>query len=515
MEGGAITNEISGITEIRFDDANDWFELISTKKISNYPTVQLLKLSNVSVGSKISTGGTTWKILSSGASKGIAIANGNKAIPLNGMWAVDWDLFVDGVTDDTASAQEAVVDSYSIANTAIHYPAGIIVLTSELLVKQGVKLIGDQSQGSTEQYGTTFMVNHDGNGVHYEGSGQDFSGTGGGIKHFKVMKGNGFAGGQAILVDGTDINKRHGEMEIHDVLVVGTGTGEWQRGLDVDGSAYVTAGTKGIRTLNIIKLRVTDCSEDNEYVRLNQVTHSDSTKLQIDQGSGSGVPGMTINGDSDNVLFANANINGSLLIAATAVMNGFVFNGRCASFANSSANVDGIFCGQVSTTLSNSSNALNIISSNESFIKELTLNKPGGADDELLTMSNAGTKQLGLGTIGSAIVGLKPLVNNGETHLFATDGTGVERAVQVQFARLAASVDNLMNLGVISRRFAEAFIVTLKLGDGTTTFTTGSGTPEGSLSANIGSVYTRTDGGSSTTLYVKESGAGNTGWVAK
>jgi len=43
----------------------------------------------------------------------------------------------------------------------------------------------------------------------------------------------------------------------------------------------------------------------------------------------------------------------------------------------------------------------------------------------------------------------------------------------------------------------------------------GSGTPESAVTANVGSIYLRTDGGSSTTLYVKESGTGNTGWVAK
>jgi len=43
----------------------------------------------------------------------------------------------------------------------------------------------------------------------------------------------------------------------------------------------------------------------------------------------------------------------------------------------------------------------------------------------------------------------------------------------------------------------------------------GSGSPEGAVSAPVGSLWTRTDGGTSTTLYVKESGSGNTGWVAK
>lgn len=47
------------------------------------------------------------------------------------------------------------------------------------------------------------------------------------------------------------------------------------------------------------------------------------------------------------------------------------------------------------------------------------------------------------------------------------------------------------------------------------TVTTGSGSPESSVTAPPGSIYTDTGGGASTTLYVKESGTGNTGWVAK
>lgn len=41
------------------------------------------------------------------------------------------------------------------------------------------------------------------------------------------------------------------------------------------------------------------------------------------------------------------------------------------------------------------------------------------------------------------------------------------------------------------------------------------GSPEGIVTAKVGSLYCRTDGGAGTTLYVKESGTGNTGWVAK
>ncbi|OGT56689.1 MAG: hypothetical protein A3E01_00305 [Gammaproteobacteria bacterium RIFCSPHIGHO2_12_FULL_63_22] len=43
----------------------------------------------------------------------------------------------------------------------------------------------------------------------------------------------------------------------------------------------------------------------------------------------------------------------------------------------------------------------------------------------------------------------------------------------------------------------------------------GVGSPEGVIVAAIGATFRRSDGGASTTLYIKESGTGNTGWVAK
>jgi hypothetical protein len=43
----------------------------------------------------------------------------------------------------------------------------------------------------------------------------------------------------------------------------------------------------------------------------------------------------------------------------------------------------------------------------------------------------------------------------------------------------------------------------------------GTGTPEGVVAAGVGSVFHRTDGGALTSIYIKEAGTGNTGWVAK
>ena len=43
----------------------------------------------------------------------------------------------------------------------------------------------------------------------------------------------------------------------------------------------------------------------------------------------------------------------------------------------------------------------------------------------------------------------------------------------------------------------------------------GADTPESSVTAPVGSVYARTNGGAGTAFYVKETGTGNTGWVAQ
>lgn len=47
------------------------------------------------------------------------------------------------------------------------------------------------------------------------------------------------------------------------------------------------------------------------------------------------------------------------------------------------------------------------------------------------------------------------------------------------------------------------------------TISRGAGSPEGVVTANPGSMYSNENGGAGTTLYVKESGSGNTGWVGK
>lgn len=75
--------------------------------------------------------------------------------------------------------------------------------------------------------------------------------------------------------------------------------------------------------------------------------------------------------------------------------------------------------------------------------------------------------------------------------------------------------DNSYDFGTASFRARDTFSTRLRPGAGAVIWTSGAGSPESVVSAPVGSLYTRTDGGAGTTLYVKETGSGNTGWVGK
>ena len=69
--------------------------------------------------------------------------------------------------------------------------------------------------------------------------------------------------------------------------------------------------------------------------------------------------------------------------------------------------------------------------------------------------------------------------------------------------------------GANTATIGSAALTQLSLASGALGIYLGTGAPEGVVTANIGSLYLRKDGGAGTTLYVKQSGTGNTGWVAK
>ena len=109
---------------------------------------------------------------------------------------------------------------------------------------------------------------------------------------------------------------------------------------------------------------------------------------------------------------------------------------------------------------------------------------------------------------------------NGKHILFDSGGTFYDR---LQFGGTSASFPAIKRVGadfqvVVANTSAASNVAAA---DADMTFIEdrfrrkGTGTPEAAVTAPIGAVYHRTDGGAGTSFYVKESGTGNTGWVAK
>lgn len=128
---------------------------------------------------------------------------------------------------------------------------------------------------------------------------------------------------------------------------------------------------------------------------------------------------------------------------------------------------------------------------------------PGASQQSVIgTLSASSGTQYGLS--------VSPTFNQSSTagysalHVNATQtatGSGTKRLIDAQVG--GTSLFTVDNSGAVS------------VSGTTATIRAGTGTPEGAVTASAGSMFLRTDGGAGTTLYIKESGTGNTGWVAK
>lgn len=115
------------------------------------------------------------------------------------------------------------------------------------------------------------------------------------------------------------------------------------------------------------------------------------------------------------------------------------------------------------------------------------------------TASSSGSMLMDLGTVAAGV-------------RFGVDGQGRIQTPKVTIDGTTSSFD--ANCVVAGSLVIHSGYVSLNSGE-TRIIKSGAGTPEGSQTASPGSLYLRTDGGAGTTLYIKESGTGNTGWIAK
>ena len=248
------------------------------------------------------------------------------------MYITDWD----GANWDQR-LDNALAYSYLNGNKAIHLPSiGTDYIFSEPhIITQGVMLWGDDSQGSSTNYGTVLQYDGVGDFLTWDGSGIAFRGTGGGLANVLILK-SVVAGGDCIKVVCTDDNHRPGEMWFERILAYAKDNASslWSRGLHVDGTLCNTPGARGVRHLHMLNCRFAETSVANECILLNQVTHFFASQLSTDLGNG--VDGnITIKGINDGIHMSCVEIGGRIIINTRDVNNatdnltiqGMVING--------------------------------------------------------------------------------------------------------------------------------------------------------------------------------------------
>jgi hypothetical protein len=323
----------------------------------------------------------------------------------------------DGVTDDTTAINSAMTACYNAGGGYVYFPASTYIITSQLVVKNKVKLRGDGERTSTIKLGGSFPSSTYG------------------IKISDTVNTIAYDARVEIL-----------NIECNSI----TGSG----GVQLDNTAQERSGVFGCIVTNFKDYGIKAVSSQNCGVE----------DLELNQATGA-TGGISWSGVSGRSYIRNVSI-----------------------VPNAGTGTYGI----------NANNCNNVV------ISDI---QPGshtygvyfaGSGAGIISHIYAGGNSLGPTTYlvyltgGSADVVLMSIGNNGYT--------------------------NTVYEGVSGTTYADSnidFLVPRQIQMGQCRVYTGVGSPAGSITANVGSLYLRADGGTSTTLYVKESGSGTSGWVAK
>jgi hypothetical protein len=137
-----------------------------------------------------------------------------------------------------------------------------------------------------------------------------------------------------------------------------------------------------------------------------------------------------------------------------------------------------------------------------------------GADDASFidcTASTNGTRGIHTRSDRTTVLGGQIISNTGAG--FLTEATCDDCNVDsVYFNGNGAAIDDAgtnTRFGMLNRGLATPYLLS------SIRILAGTGSPETVYAAPVGSIFHRTNGGANTSVYIKESGTGNTGWIAK
>lgn len=315
----------------------------------------------------------------------------------------------------------------------------------------------------------------------------------------------------------------------------------WYIDGDVDASSAEINGHYAygveMRTRANNPLRIDHCSNLNFYGGVCEVTPYGFTNSDVPAfvGSANVKRGVGFYGFRNNFLTTIFNSTFVGLIPVPVIVSGDPLNGRMGVFGKDPA---GGYAGSVLGSDGNIGDAAIQLTKDA--------NDGGAGWRMLMDVSAAGTpiqwKQDGVQTLalsGSGSMNLSAPAASDATFLLTSNGGSnvwairpqVSSAGQLQFrfggsgspvlwnfittGAITPGANGTQDFGSASSHIRDTYSNRYFIGTGTLQQISGSGTPEGVVTAPVGSTFQRSDGGALTSFYVKETGAGNTGWVAK
>ena len=421
--------------------------------------------------------------------------------PLN---VLDYGAVGDGTTDDTAAIQSAI-NAAAVNNQLLYFPTNSYKVTSTLTIYTGTTITGDQSWSSAASYGLTLATE---------------------IK-FEPTSAN---SDLFIIGDNPNIGSSpafYNKISICNLIILGNGDTNSRYGLNLDRVIYsnfqnltITNFQFPIRCLSTINNVFSNCllTGTQSCVRYSGNATTDNWNECSFFGSDIGVKtvGATVGIRFNNCLFEQINLYGADIIKDTETMSFINCYSEDVPYTNVSTGC--MFrVGLDGTTLANE-NQLTVIGGKYQGRNAGTVGSWMSVDftngilissvnvSRYTNVINTTSNTLDNSVFASGINGISYTNFNSGT-------TGKVSGLLPATVINSGSFRHILNCGSVSTTLGIS-------ADGGYTnngvsYFAASGSPEGSVTASVGSLYSRKDGGAGTSLYVKESGTGNTGWVAK
>lgn len=422
--------------------------------------------------------------------------------PIN---VLDYGAVGDGVTNSTAAIQ-AAINAAAVNNQLLYFPTGTYLVTDTLTIYSGTTITGDQSWAFPASYGPTLASQ-----IKFEPTS---------LKDLFVIGDNPNIGITPAF---------YTKISISNMILLGNGDTYSQYGLNLDRVIYsnfenltITAFKYPVRLLSTINNGFTNLYLNGTQSCVRYSGGSATTDVWnrcTFFGSPVGVQtvGVTIGVRFTECLFEQIDTYGADIVKDTETMTfvncycedvpytntatGCMFrvglDGTTLSTENQLTVIGGKYQGRNAGTVGSwmdidFASGVMVVAPNVSRYTNVVNTTANTVDNSVFV---SGLDGIGYATFNSGTAG-------------KVSGIYPATVLNSGSFRYVARVSDLTASGTVTATGGFANNASVR-------WYAGGGSPEGAVTAPVGSLWSRTDGGANTSLYVKESGTGNTGWVAK